>query len=55
MELTTDMLIQAIQAGNITVCTIGIGRIGLPNALSFAASGFEEGYLERSFDDQTTA
>ncbi len=39
MELTTDMLIQAIQAGNITVCTIGIGRIGLPTALSFAASG----------------
>jgi nucleotide sugar dehydrogenase len=39
MELTTDMLIQAIQAGHITVCTIGIGRIGLPTALSFAASG----------------
>ena len=39
MELSTDMLIQDIQAGNITVCTIGIGRIGLPTALSFAASG----------------
>ena len=39
MELNTDLLIQAIQAGNISVCTIGIGRIGLPTAISFAASG----------------
>ena len=39
MELSTDKLILAIQAGEITVSTIGIGRIGLPTALSFAASG----------------
>ena len=39
MELTTDMLNQAIQTGKINVCTIGIGRIGLPTALSFALSG----------------
>ena len=41
MELSTDTLIQDIQAGNITVCTIGIGRIGLPTALSFAKAGLE--------------
>ena len=40
MELNTESLIQAIQSGNIVVSTIGIGRIGLPTALSFAASGF---------------
>lgn len=39
MEVNTDSLVLAIQAGNITVSTIGIGRIGLPTALSFAASG----------------
>jgi nucleotide sugar dehydrogenase len=39
MELTTDVLNNAIQMGEIRICTIGIGRIGLPTALSFAVSG----------------
>ena len=31
---------QLIEANKISVCIIGIGRIGLPTALSFAKSGF---------------
>ena len=29
----------ALKSGNISVCVIGIGRIGMPTALSFAKSG----------------
>ncbi len=39
MQLTEHELIQSIQSGDISVCVIGIGRIGLPTALSFANSG----------------
>jgi len=39
MQLSNQELIESIQSGNITVCIIGIGRIGLPTALSFANSG----------------
>ena len=39
MELNEHELIESIQSGNISVCVIGIGRIGLPTALSFANSG----------------
>lgn len=39
MQLNEDELIQSIQSGNISICVIGIGRIGLPTALSFANSG----------------
>ena len=39
MEMSTSELIQSIQSGNLKVCVIGIGRIGLPTALSFANSG----------------
>ena len=39
MQLTNQELIESIQSGNISVCIIGIGRIGLPTALSFANSG----------------
>lgn len=39
MQLNERELIQSIQSGNISVCIIGIGRIGLPTALSFANSG----------------
>jgi len=39
MQLNENELIQSIQSGNISVCIIGIGRIGLPTALSFANSG----------------
>ena len=39
MELNEHELIKSIQSGNISVCVVGIGRIGLPTALSFANSG----------------
>jgi len=39
MQLNENELIQAIQSGDISVCVVGIGRIGLPTALSFANSG----------------
>ena len=39
MQLNENELIQSIQSGNISICVIGIGRIGLPTALSFANSG----------------
>ena len=39
MQLNNRELIESIQSGNIRVCIIGIGRIGLPTALSFANSG----------------
>lgn len=39
--MSSDELIQQIQSGNIRICVIGIGRIGLPTALSFANSGLE--------------
>jgi nucleotide sugar dehydrogenase len=39
IQLTEHELIQSIQSGEISVCVIGIGRIGLPTALSFGSSG----------------
>ena len=39
IELNEHKLIQSIQSNSISVCVIGIGRIGLPTALSFANSG----------------
>ena len=39
MQLSEHDLIESIQTGNISICVIGIGRIGLPTALSFANSG----------------
>jgi len=39
MEMNTQELIQAIQGNRLKVCVIGVGRIGLPTALSFANSG----------------
>ncbi len=39
MQLNEQELIQSIQSGNISICIVGIGRIGLPTALSFANSG----------------
>ena len=39
MQMNEYELIQSIQSQNISVCVIGIGRIGLPTALSFANSG----------------
>lgn len=39
MEMSSSELVQSIQSGKLNVCVIGIGRIGLPTALSFANSG----------------
>ena len=43
METILDMndlkIIESIQLGKLSICVIGIGRIGLPTALSFANSG----------------
>jgi nucleotide sugar dehydrogenase len=36
MEMSDGELINSIQSGTLSVCVIGIGRIGLPTALSFA-------------------
>lgn len=39
MEMSSSDLVQSIQSGKLKICVIGIGRIGLPTALSFANSG----------------
>ena len=39
MDMNPDELKNALITGSITVCVVGIGRIGLPTALSFANSG----------------
>ena len=39
MEMNSTELTQSIQSGKLQICVIGIGRIGLPTALSFANSG----------------
>ena len=38
-NINSEELIESIQSGKLKVCVIGIGRIGLPTALSFANSG----------------
>jgi len=39
LEMNELEMIESIQSGNLKICVIGIGRIGLPTALSFANSG----------------
>ena len=39
MELSLPEISNLIQSGKLKVCVIGIGRIGLPTAISFANSG----------------
>ena len=39
MEMELSEISNLIQSGKLQVCVIGIGRIGLPTALSFANSG----------------
>lgn len=39
MQMDAAEFVQAIQTGKLKVCVVGIGRIGLPTALSFANSG----------------
>ena len=36
-----DEVLKALESRTLRVCVIGIGRIGLPTALSFAKSGLE--------------
>ena len=40
MSLSLDELKNFLKSGDISICAIGTGRIGLPTALSFAYSGF---------------
>ena len=39
LEMNDFEIIETIQSGRLNICVIGIGRIGLPTALSFANSG----------------
>lgn len=39
LEMNELEMVEAIQSGKLNICVIGIGRIGLPTALSFANSG----------------
>jgi nucleotide sugar dehydrogenase len=39
LEMMDSDIVETIQSGRLNVCIIGIGRIGLPTALSFANSG----------------
>ena len=39
LEMSETELNESIQSGSLKICVIGIGRIGLPTALSFANSG----------------
>ena len=39
-SLEVNEIKKLIESSDISVCVIGIGRIGLPTALSFAKSGF---------------
>ena len=38
-SLNLDEFVDSIFKGNLKICVIGVGRIGLPTALSFAKSG----------------
>ena len=40
LEMTNSEIIENIQSCRLNICVVGIGRIGLPTALSFARSGF---------------
>ena len=39
LEMNDSEIIESIQLGKLKICVIGIGRIGLPTALSFSNSG----------------
>ena len=39
LDMSDSKIIESIQLGKLSICVIGIGRIGLPTALSFASSG----------------
>ena len=39
LDMSDSEIVDTIQLGKLNICVIGIGRIGLPTALSFANSG----------------
>jgi len=39
LDMIESEITETIQSGRLNICVIGIGRIGLPTALSFASSG----------------
>ena len=39
LDMTDSEIVDTIQSGKLNICVIGIGRIGLPTALSFANPG----------------
>ena len=41
LEMNNSEITEIIQSGRLNICVIGIGRIGLPTALSFANSGLQ--------------
>ena len=41
IEMGLSEISNLIQSGKLQICVIGIGRIGLPTALSFANSGLQ--------------
>ena len=49
-ELNIDEIKNSIKSAEISICIIGIGRIGLPTALSFAKSGFHTVGLDINVD-----
>ena len=49
-DLTIDELKDSLKSGQIPVCVIGIGRIGLPTALSIAKSGLSTVGLDINSD-----
>ena len=49
-ELNIDDVTKSIKSAEITICIIGIGRIGLPTALSFAKSGLSTVGLDINVD-----
>jgi nucleotide sugar dehydrogenase len=49
-ELNIDEVKNSIKSGEISICVIGIGRIGLPTALSFAKSGLDTVGLDINVD-----
>ena len=47
LEMNESEMVESIQSGKLNICVIGIGRIGLPTALSFANSGLKSLALRR--------
>jgi len=39
LDLSSEEVVQALRQGKITICVVGLGYVGLPTAMSFAAEG----------------